>query len=79
MNLRQLFKRKAKEPEIEVIPVNAEITAVNTTETPEPRGGIRKTRPVEFSPDVTRRGGRIVRTMPRTLRQMKDVSEKTDD
>jgi hypothetical protein len=44
-----------------------------------PRGGVRKVKHKQWSIDQPRNGGRIVKTMPRNLRHMKELSEKTDE
>ena len=73
MKFLSLFKHK-KQSEI----VNDEIMEAEIVP-PISRGGMHKTKHKQFSMDTTRLGGRVVKTMPRNLRHMKELSEKTDD
>lgn len=46
----------------------------------QPNGHVvRVTGPPAYSPDAKRTGGRMVRTMPRSLRKMKEHAEASDD
>lgn len=40
---------------------------------------IKQTRHSEFNPDPTRRGGRIVKVMPRELQKIKQAQEMVED
>lgn len=42
-------------------------------------GGVRKTKHKQYVLDDHPHGGRVVKTMPRQLRHMKELAEKTDD
>lgn len=43
----------------------------------QPRGRvIKNTRQTEFNPSTSRRGGRVVRVMPRQLQKIKEAQEK---
>lgn len=71
------------EPEIEHIGFNdvpiVEQIHEDTGITVNPKGRIRKTSVKKYEPEEHRHGGRVVRVMPRDLRHMKELSEKTDD
>ena len=43
------------------------------------QGGIRKAKHLEWSPDSTRKGGRIVKAMPKELRRVKEAQELVED
>lgn len=46
----------------------------------KPKGRvIKQTRHAEFNPDPSRRGGRIVKVMPRQLQKIKEAQEKVED
>lgn len=47
--------------------------------TPSRPGGIRKVKHPTWNPDQTRRGGRVVKRMPRDLRTMKEKQEGSSD
>lgn len=74
MKLLNLFKRKAKKQIVE-----NEIAGAEVMSAPANRGGVRKTKHKQFSMDESHTGGRVVKTMPRSLRHMKELAEKTDD
>ena len=76
MSLPRLWRRKADDEIIEQEIAQAEVI-------PEPprqsHGGVRKQKHKQFSMDEPKGGGRVVKVMPRKLRQMKDLAEKTDE
>ncbi len=43
------------------------------------RGKIIKAKPVKFTPINQRRGGRVVKAMPKDLRKMKEAQEMVED
>lgn len=45
----------------------------------QPKGKVVKTQAKQYSIDQPRHGGRMVKTMPKNLRHLKELSEKTDD
>ncbi len=45
----------------------------------QPKGHILKAKTATFNPDHTRRGGRIVKAMPKDLRKMKEAQERPVD
>lgn len=79
--MKNLFQRLKDrfwgKPEVLVIePPVAEVVI----EPPQPKGQIVKsTRPAEYNPDIIRRGGRIVKVMPRQLQKIKQAQEKVED
>lgn len=77
MKFLSLFKRKIK-PQLATEGTDFKgMPCVDTTVISH--SGIHKTKHKQFSMDMTRLGGRVVKTMPRNLRHMKELSEKTDD
>ena len=50
-----------------------------STKASNPKGRIVKAQPKLFTPNTTRKGGRIVKAMPRDLRKMKEAQERTDE
>lgn len=73
MKFLSLFKRKQPNQVVNDEIAGAEIVPQT------PRGGMHKTKHKQFTMDTDFHGGRIVKTMPRNLRQMKELSEKIDD
>ena len=45
----------------------------------QPKGKIVKAQPTKFTPSTTRRGGRVVKAMPKDLRKMKEAQERPVD
>lgn len=58
------------------VPTSEPITKI---EIPGPRGGMRKVKHSEYTPDTKRRGGRVVKAMPKELRRIKEEQEKVED
>lgn len=64
----------------EATEIKAAIDTINAPvalEPKQPRGRvIKNTRQTEFNPVISRRGGRVVRAMPRELQKIKEAQEK---
>lgn len=74
------FRRKKSEPEpLLTAEQSAELDAA-IHPPPKPKGRvIKQTRHSEFNPDPIRRGGRVVKAMPRQLQKIKAAQEKVED
>lgn len=87
MNLRRLFKFKRSQPDIGKPLLSDEEGAklkAALEPTPalpkQPKGRvIKRTRHAEFNPNPNRRGGRIVKAMPRELQKIKQAQEMVED
>lgn len=79
MKFLSLFKRKKAETTITIPFVGKDDLGIIPIVNKAIHGGIHKTKSQQFSMDTTRTGGHMVKTMPKGLRQMKELSEKIDD
>lgn len=63
--------------------IDSEVVAVEPMPEPQPEsvvhGGVVKTEPPIFTPYIQRHGGRMVKTMPRQLRAIKEAQERVED
>jgi hypothetical protein len=78
MKLLSLFRRKKFYPKAELFIDGVSRGEVTLPMPSIPQGGVRKVKHKQWSLDQGT-GGRIVKTMPRNLRHMKEISEKTDE
>lgn len=79
MKLSSLFKRKTSIKQEFTEPVQTPFEVAIIPYPQSLQGGVRKAVPKQFNMDEKRTGGRVVKAMPKQLRHMKELSEKTDD
>lgn len=79
MKLHNPFKRKTSIKQEFAEPVEFQFEADKVIEGQQVQGGVIKTQQKQFNMDEKRHGGRVVKAMPKQLRHMKELSEKTDD
>lgn len=68
--------RDAVDKKLNDVLYNAETDMFSTY---QPKGQVVKAKPSKYNPDTTRRGGRIVKAMPKDLRKMKEAQERNID
>lgn len=73
MLVNGLSKPPVPEVEIEPEPI------LDVLSKPVIHGGVHKTRSAEYTPNNHRHGGRIVKVMPRQLKQIKEAQERAPD
>jgi hypothetical protein len=85
-NLLQWLKSKLRHKQPELLPPllskeQAEEIAAALQPLPlQPKGHVVKsTRPAEYNPTASRKGGRVVKAMPRSLQKIKAAQEKVED
>lgn len=86
MNLLQRLKTRFKKqtykysvPEQTSEDIKQALEDISKPVPPKPKGRvIKQTRATEFNPDPVRRGGRVVKVMPKKLQQLKEAQEKVE-
>jgi hypothetical protein len=71
--VNELSKPPVPEVEAEPEPIVSKLSK------PVIHGGVQKTRSAEYTPNNHRHGGRIVKVMPRQLKQIKEAQERVED
>jgi len=78
--LRTKFSRKTPTPVSLLSEQEAQALRDAINPPPQPKGHvIKKTKKPEFNPVNTRRGGRVVKVMPKTLQRIKEAQEAIPD
>ena len=80
MNLLQRIRNKFKKPTPLFDEAQGKALQESVKQLTQSKGRVVKgTRSAEFHPDMQRHGGRVVKTMPRSLQKIKQAQEKVED